>query len=537
MSWISSLSNLRDRHPLYSGLAAVLAGCVLSGALTLLGSVEVQRQLDAGLATLVDACTSPQPTDTALCQTLRAVERVLNERVAVILLMQGLCFALMLGGAWLIIARAHRVLVQRPHAALGLVNAMARGRGGDEIEQLIHSLEDMSARQAGLEAEGRWERQLMTERVRRNTQALNTLHEVARMFSHGDVSEFSLLNALTLLESALGAQTVALCLGSAARTALSLSAVLSTHGEPLLANELARDRGVRDSSARVVPPAPGCEHLSLVVPVWRGDDSVGTLVAEFPGSLRVDNAQIQLAETFAHLAALAISGISRSQEERRVALMEERSAIAAELHDSLAQSLAFMKIQVARLQSGLALLEQPADVTQAARELRAGLSAAYREVRELIAAFRVRMGPGGWVAAVQDAVDEFSQRSALDIRFDTSLGGCQLHVNEEFHLVQVIREALSNAVRHARAQRVWIVAAYGPEHRLVVAIEDDGRGPEAPASDDGHYGLSIMRERARTLNGDMNISPREGGGTRVQLAFSPQRLPMHATDTDTDTLK
>jgi two-component system nitrate/nitrite sensor histidine kinase NarX len=169
-------------------------------------------------------------------------------------------------------------------------------------------------------------------------------------------------------------------------------------------------------------------------------------------------------------------------------------------------------------------------VAQAADELRAGLSTAYREVRELIAAFRVRMGPGGLLVAVREAVDEFSQRSALEISFDADMGRCHLQVNEEFHVLQVIREALSNAVQHARAQRVWIHLRYGPTHQLRATIEDDGRGLVEPDDDDVHYGLGIMRERAGTLAGEVRIGPRPGGGTRVCLSFAPERVPTDVSD-------
>lgn len=531
MSGTFSLFERQARYPLYSGLAAALAGCVLSAALGLAGSVEVHRQLDAGFATLVGACTGAARADAETCRAVRSVDHLLSARVGLILLMQGLCFVLVAGGAWLVLSRAHRVLVRRSHRGFAMTGALGPGRGRDEIEQLVHAVEDLTARQAGAVAERRWEQQLMAERVRHDTRTFQTLYEATRMYSERDVSEFSLRNGLALLETAIDARTVALCLDSTARLALGASAVVSTHGAPALLDKLPLERGAPEIGARMVPPREGCPCPSLLVPVLRSDVVVGTLVAEFPAGALVEDHSLRLAEGFAGLVALAVASVSRSQEERRVALMEERGAIAAELHDSLAQSLAFMKIQVARLQSGLALQAQPLDVTQAAAELRSGLSTAYREVRELIAAFRVRMGAGGLVAAVHEAIDEFSQRSALDLSFDERLGPCQLQVNEEFHVLQVIREALSNAVRHARAERVWVAAVYGPGHELVVTVEDDGGGPgSAPSDTAHHYGLSIMRERARTLNGQIVIAARPAGGTCVRLSFAPQRLPMHASD-------
>jgi len=526
--FLSVLSAPR-RHPLFTGLVAALAGCVLSTGITLLGGLEALRQFEGAFAPMLESCALASPTPaTGPCDELKTAYGAIDPRLSIVLLMQGLCLALMVGGSWLIIGRAHRALVRKPQAALELA-PFADLPNHDEIDRLVNRVAQLAARQVGYEAEGRWGQQLVNERVRRNAQALQTLHQVARTYSDADVSEFSLLNALSLLESALGARTVAVGLSGAARAALGAAAVVSTHGEPALAARLSIERAATDTSARLVP-AGDDGGQTLVVPLARGDLSFGTLVAEFPAQARIDDLQTQLAESFANLTALAISTVSRSLEERRVALMEERSAIAAELHDSLAQSLAFMRIQVARLQGGLDLDEQSPVVTQAADELRAGLSTAYREVRELIAAFRVRMGPGGLLVAVREAVDEFSQRSALEISFEADMGRCHLQVNEEFHVLQVIREALSNAVQHARAQRVWIRLRYGPTHQLVATIEDDGRGLVEPDDDDVHYGLGIMRERAGTLAGEVRIGPRPGGGTRVCLSFAPERVPTDVSD-------
>ncbi len=521
------------RYPLYAALAAALALCALLAGLSLWGSIENQRQLDAGVSQLLQRC-STRGVD-ATCQAAAALHLTLERRTAVMLLLQGLAFVLILAGTALIAHRGYHVLVRRTRSALELCTPSARERGRDEIERLIESLAELTARQAGLQAEDRWQQQLDAAQLRRNAVALHTLHQAMRMFGQGDVSEAGLLQALRLLEAALGAQTVAVQLHGGAREALGAAAVVATRGEPKLMARLAQAApATHDTGARVVPPSAEFPAQSLVVPLSRHGVPLGTLIAEFADTARIDEPQTQLAETVAQLAGLAISSLSRSQEERRVALMEERGAIAAELHDSLAQSLAFMKIQVARLQAGLAEEGTPSpQVSQAAAELREGLSAAYHEVRELIAAFRVRMGPGGLRVAVQDAIADFSQRSDLQISFDDQMGKCQLEVNEEFHVLQLVREAIANAVRHARAEHVWVCASYRAGHQFVVTVDDDGGGLDSGNSASSHYGLSIMRERARSLHGEMSLEPREGGGTRVRLAFAPQRFPIDAPDPET----
>jgi two-component system nitrate/nitrite sensor histidine kinase NarX len=94
-----------------------------------------------------------------------------------------------------------------------------------------------------------------------------------------------------------------------------------------------------------------------------------------------------------------------------------------------------------------------------------------------------------------------------------------LSPNEEIHVLQIVREALSNVIQHAGASRAMLrLSASGPAIR--VTLEDDGRGMDPGAPRPGHYGLQIMRERAASLGGVIEVSAGSRGGTRVQLTFT-----------------
>lgn len=499
---VSSFSP-RGRFPLYRRLALALALVALLAGLGLWAAVEAQQQFSQPPSALIE------------------------QRLAVLLLLQGLCALLIVVGVALIGHRAYHVLVRRTRESLELLPPAARERGRDEVERLIEGLAEFNAQAAGGVAAGHWQARVNAEQSRRNGLALHALHQAVRLLTHSDVSEQGLRQGLRLLEAALGAQTVALQLHGTARDALGGVALIATRGEPrLLAGLSALPPATRDSGARAIAPSEDCPNSTLLVPLAREGMPIGTLVAEFAADERLDDAQAHLAESFARLAALAISGLSRRQEERRMVLMEERGAIAAELHDSLAQALSYMKIQVARLQAGLDRDTPREEVRRTSEELREGLAAAYREVRELIAAFRVRVGPGGLRAALQEAIDGCSQRSELEIAYADLIGPCRLEPNEELHVLQLVREALANAVRHAQADHVWVCAEYrADEHLFTVTVEDDGLGLDPATAEAGHYGLGIMRERARSLRGDCSVEPREGGGTRVRLSFAPLRFP------------
>lgn len=523
------------RYPLFSNLVLALVLCALLAALALWGAIESQHQFDAPVQALLEHCRRAPPAEAESCRLAESLGRPLEQRMAILLLMQGLCAALIVVGCGAIGHRAYHVLVRRTRVALELRPPASMERGRDEVDRLVEGLAEFAARDTGAAAAEHWRARLDAEQFRRHNLGLHALQQVVHNFAQGDVSENGLLQALRLLEGALGASTVGLRLHGNARGALGSEAlVIATRGEPkLLAQLAAMPPATRDTGARAIAPTPELPRSALLVPLATEGVPIGTLVAEFAGDQRVDDAQAHLAETFARLATLAISRLSRRQEERRMVLMEERGAIAAELHDSLAQALAFMKIQVARLQTGLDRDAPREEVRRTAGELREGLSAAYHEVRELIAAFRVRIGPGGLRAALREAIDGFGQRSGVEIDFVDRMGACRLEPNEELHVLQLVREAISNAVRHAEPNRVAVEARYdAAEHQLTVTVEDDGLGLEQHEADAGHYGLGIMRERARSLRGNCVVEPRPGGGTRVCLSFAPLRFPADSSAID-----
>jgi two-component system nitrate/nitrite sensor histidine kinase NarX len=265
---------------------------------------------------------------------------------------------------------------------------------------------------------------------------------------------------------------------------------------------------------------PGGE-AELRLQLRRSGVLLGTLLVQL-ADRSVAQSVKHVGEAFAGLTALTIAEVCRGHEERRMVLMEERSAIAAELHDSLSQSLAFMKIQVAQLQRATRHGAQPPAMVQAVDELREGLSAAYRQVRELIAAFRTQLHADGLAAGVQAAVDELRQRSGLDIAFEHDMAGCRLEPNEEFHVMQIVREALFNTVKHAGATRACVSMRLGVGGRLHVDIKDNGCGPPIDSSLRDHHGLAVMRQRAQALGGRLALHAGTPRGTVVALEFTPQ---------------
>ncbi len=255
-------------------------------------------------------------------------------------------------------------------------------------------------------------------------------------------------------------------------------------------------------------------------PIMDKEKQYGVLLVEIPEGQALEAWQQQLLETVGSHIAIALNIAKRHSQDRMLALLEERGVIARELHDSLAQSLSYLKIQVTRLEAIIMQPDNSQKVLQITSELREGLNSAYRQLRELLTTFRLRMDEAGLNAALEKTVQEFSERSQTDIQLDNRLGNCKLTPNAEIHVIQVVREALSNVLRHSQAEHAVVSAEYSLDGDVIVAIDDDGIGLPEETKRQHHYGLSIMKERAHGVSGALCLLPSEMGGTRVELTFS-----------------
>ncbi|MCU7843886.1 MAG: HAMP domain-containing protein [Candidatus Thiodiazotropha sp. (ex Monitilora ramsayi)] len=260
----------------------------------------------------------------------------------------------------------------------------------------------------------------------------------------------------------------------------------------------------------------------LSIPVSDQEQQYGVLLIEYQIGNSMEPWQTHLLNTLGRHIGIAIGVTRRINQRRRLALLDERSVIARELHDSLAQSLSYLKIQVARLSILIKPDEVSVKVAEVMAELEEGLDASYRQLRELLTTFRLKMDENGLTAALSETVEGFRDRSNLDINLDNRISGDPLSVNEEIHVLQIVREALSNITYHAKATKVVIRLTQNADSEVIIDIEDDGIGIPPQADRTHHYGLAIMRERANSLNAEIQIEPRSDKGTRVRLHFQPK---------------
>jgi two-component system nitrate/nitrite sensor histidine kinase NarX len=191
-------------------------------------------------------------------------------------------------------------------------------------------------------------------------------------------------------------------------------------------------------------------------------------------------------------------------------------ALAHELHDSVAQQLGFLSFQARRIE---ATLNDPAAAAPLVAELRSILARVQKQVRELITGARIGMRSQTLRGARADAVAEFASRSSVMFELDNRLPDACLTSEVAFQVLQIVREALTNVVRHSHARRAWIELACDRDAEVRITVEDDGIGLTTPPSPmcDEHFGLVIMRERAESIGAKLSITSPESGGVRVIL--------------------
>ncbi|MET1077628.1 MAG: histidine kinase [Pseudomonas sp.] len=250
---------------------------------------------------------------------------------------------------------------------------------------------------------------------------------------------------------------------------------------------------------------------------------LGELKAHFVDARPAEAWESQLIQALANLIGTTLSLKRQREQDHRLLLLDERTTIARELHDSLAQALSYMKLQVSRLQTLIRRGESPETLETVSGELREGLNNAYRQLRELLTTFRLQIEDGSLVKELQDTAEEFAQRGDFVVQLQLEPLVYQLSASEQIHLLQIAREALSNCARHAHPGTAWLQLRQVGE-QVQLSIEDDGCGFAAGFDPRQHHGLTIMQERARSLHGALRVEPRSPCGTRVHLQFRPEFL-------------
>lgn len=224
-------------------------------------------------------------------------------------------------------------------------------------------------------------------------------------------------------------------------------------------------------------------------------------------------------ENIAQLLGRALYFNQTQRQQQQLLLMEERSIIARELHDSLAQVLSFLQIQLTLLRHNLnkedaAAKQKSVDII---KDFERALSDGYIQLRELLATFRLTVQEANLQAALEQVIDSLRNQTSMQIFVSCSLPSQTFKPQQLVHVLQIIREAVLNAIKHSKGNLIEVLAHTNEDGEHEILIRDDGIGIPSLQEPDGHYGLNIMQERSLQLNAELTLNKRPTGGTEVKI--------------------
>ena len=279
-----------------------------------------------------------------------------------------------------------------------------------------------------------------------------------------------------------------------------------------------------DQGIRVSPPASD-GVVVVTVPLEHKGANLGNirLFTGSPGLVESHERHRLLLSVGRHLG-MSIAKARTDDESKMLSIVRERAAIAYELHDSLAQSLASLRLQADMLADSLAASGAAGVPVELAR-IRATLDSANIELRELIAGFRAPVNGRDLRAALEEMTARYTAQSGLTVHLQIDGELPELPAGPQLQVVRIVGEALANACAHSGGNLARVLVR-SEAASVRVLVEDDGAGfsmPPCDAAPGEHIGLSVMRERARWLGGSLDIESEPGEGTRVSLAIPRAR--------------
>jgi two-component system nitrate/nitrite sensor histidine kinase NarX len=365
---------------------------------------------------------------------------------------------------------------------------------------------------------------------------LSTLYEVAAMLNHPGTLEDMCRDFLRKLMATFKAD------GGAVRLMDQASGKLHFYIQEKLAPEFVRDEMCLDvgeclcgnaarertSAVRLFRPGEvpaagyrcrkmGYETVSVFTIQFK-NQVIGIFNLYFAKGREFGESERLMLESLGQHLGIAIENQRLVAREKEMAVSEERNLLAQELHDSIAQSLAFLNLQAQILEDSLGhndLSEARGGVSR----MREGIQESYDDVRELLVHFRTRFGESDVETAIRALLGRFEADTGIATDFRQSGAGVPLSPEIQIQALHIVQECLSNARKHSNAKRVSVELERGPDY--VFRVSDDGRGFDPGARVDGHVGLAIMRERAHRIGGQISVDSRPEEGACITL-----RLPI-----------
>jgi|GEM_PF-94790 len=385
-----------------------------------------------------------------------------------------------------------------------------------------------------------------TERLAQKTHSLQVLYDVASSVNSARDMNDLLTRFLSTLAELVGA--VAATVRLVTEDGLHLVASLGLEpevverermvpidrclcGEAVTCAELKSQPDVRQCGRfNGCPFLPSEEVEIIATPMMYQDRVLGVYSLFFePAGLALSQRE-GMKELFTSIGkhlGMAVEKARLDTEAKRLSIIQERTMLAHELHDSLAQTIASLRFQSKMLEETL-LTNPDTGALAEARKIRSGVEEAHAELRELLVHFRARMDERGLVPALQEMVEYFRRETKISTFFQNECPQLNLRPDQEVQVLHIVREALTNVRKHSDARTVRVLLQCEKDGGYRILVEDDGNGlvnSNQQILPGENVGLSIMQERARRLGGTLRVEGEPGEGTRVELTCSPTTQP------------
>lgn len=280
---------------------------------------------------------------------------------------------------------------------------------------------------------------------------------------------------------------------------------------------------IHDLSAAQQPHCARAGFETLVtIPVRLHGHFMGEVDLFFHARTEPTPAERSLFEALSSHLASGMENLRLNALEKEAAVSQERHLLARELHDSIAQSLAFLKIQVQLMRDALKS-GQASEVAKILEEIDMGVKESYGDVRELLLHFRTRTNTEDIEPALATTLQKFELQSGIKSTLSMQGQGLPLSPDVQIQVLHILQEALSNIRKHAHASQAWLDVQQQPNWRFEVRDDGIGFNPDADQHDQTHVGLRIMAERAQRIGAQIDLvsTPLRGSSVILTLPSVP----------------
>ena len=261
------------------------------------------------------------------------------------------------------------------------------------------------------------------------------------------------------------------------------------------------------------------------IPVHLHEKLMGEIDLFFRSHVDPSPAERSLLEALSSHLAGAMENLRLNALEKEAAVSQERHLLAGELHDSIAQSLAFLKIQV-QLMRDAVHSGGSIEIQKILDEIDLGVRESYADVRELLLHFRTRTNTEDIEPALATTLRKFEHQSGIKAFLSMRGQGMPLLPDLQIQVLHIVQEALSNVRKHARASQVWLDVQQQPEWRFEVRDNGVGFIENNDQLDETHVGLRIMTERAQRIGAELKVNSTPGHGSAIILTLPQSTHPL-----------